>query len=134
MRSACLISKCRSRPRRSGARSRGPDMRAGAGHDRRLGYAIAVSIAVHALVLYGGIPVLRESLQEPVAPPPLMTRLVELPKPAEPAPPEEKKKPPEPKRQVPRPEARRSLPLPSPEPAPPAPVPAPPPAAPPMAE
>lgn len=54
---------------------------------------MAVSIVVHALVLYGGLPVLRESLQEPAVPPPLVTRMVELPRAEEPAPapPEEKK-------------------------------------------
>ena len=36
--------------------------------DRRFGYAIAVSIVVHAVALYGGLPLLRESLQEPVPP------------------------------------------------------------------
>jgi protein TonB len=68
-------------------------MRARADHSRRFGYALAVSIALHALLLYGGLPVLRESLQEPAVPPPLVTRLVELPKTEEPvpAPPTEKK-------------------------------------------
>lgn len=61
-------------------------MRSRAEHSRRFGYALAVSVALHAIVLYGGLPALRESLQEPVAPPALVTRVVELPKPAEPAP------------------------------------------------
>lgn len=82
---------------------------------RRFGYALAVSVAVHAIVLYGGLPALRESLQEPVALPPLVTRVVELPKPAEaaPAPPEEKKPP------APRRELRKAA-VPKASPAPPA--------------
>jgi periplasmic protein TonB len=100
-------------------------MRPRAEHDRRFGYAVAASLAVHALALYGGLPLLRESLQDPVAPPPLVTRLVELPKPAEPAPPEEKK-PAEAKKPEPRRESRKvAPPLPSPRPAPVAPAPAP---------
>lgn len=84
-----------------------------ADHRRRFGYAVAVSIALHALVLYGGLPVLRESLQEPAVPPPLVTRLVELPKADEPAP-----APPEEKKPATRPrEARRAEP-PKPSPAP----------------
>lgn len=100
-------------------------MRPRAEHDRRFGYAVAVSLVVHALALYGGMPLLRESLQEPVAPPPLVTRLVELPKPAEPAPPEERKsvvpRKPEPRRA----ERKVAPPIPSPQPAPVAPAPAP---------
>jgi len=94
--------------------------------DRRFGYAIAVSIVVHAVALYGGLPLLRESLQEPVPPSPLVTRLVELPRPAEPAPPSEPRKP-EPRREPRKPEAAKPLPTPSPiaepvrEPAPPEP-------------
>jgi len=82
--------------------------------DRRFGYAIAVSIVVHALVLCGGVPLLRESLHEPVALPPLVTCLVELPKPVEaaPQPPEERK--PEPRRELRKPEAVKPLPTPSP--------------------
>src|SRR5262245_3888129 len=91
-------------------------MRATADQDRRFRYAVAISVAVHLVALFGALPALRESLQEPVAPPPLVTRLVELPKPApEPAPPP----PPETKEPLPRREAK------APEPAKPAPVPAP---------
>jgi len=99
-------------------------MRSRAGDRRRFGYALAVSIAVHAIVLSGGLPALRESLQEPIALPPLVTRVVELPKPAEaaPAPPEEKKPP------VPRRELRKAE-APKVSPAPPPPVTAPPPMA-----
>lgn len=96
-------------------------MRASAEQNRRFGYAIAVSILAHAVVLYGGLPLLRESFQEPEAPPPLVTRLVELPKPAEPAPP-----PPEEEKPRARPEAKRAeapKPLPEPTQAPSAPAP-----------
>jgi TonB family protein len=97
--------------------------------DRRFGYAVAVSIVVHALALYGGMPLLRESLQEPVPPPPLVTRLVELARPAEPPPEPRKPEPrkPEPQREPRKPEAAKPLPTPSPiaepvrEPAPPEP-------------
>lgn len=100
--------------------------------DRRFGYAVAASIVVHAVALYGGLPLLRESLQEPVAPQPLVTRLVELPRPEEPplAPPEPRKpepRKPEPQRELRKPEAAKPLPTPSPlaepvrEPAPPEP-------------
>jgi len=97
--------------------------------DRRFGYAVAVSIVVHAVILYGGLPLLRESLQEPAASPPLVTRLVELPKPAEPAPPPPEERKPEPRREPRAPEAVKPLPTPSPiaeptrEPAPPQPAP-----------
>ena len=100
-------------------------MRPRAEHDRRFGYAVAASLAVHALALYGGLPLLRESLQEPVAPPPLVTRLVELPKPAAPAPPEERK-PVEPRKPEPRRAERKvAPPNPSPQPEPVAAAPAP---------
>lgn len=113
-------------------------MRPRAEHDRRFGYAVAVSLVVHALALYGGLPLPRESLHEPVAPPPLVTRLVELPRPvAEPAPPEEKKSPAprrEPKKALssrPLPEAPPVTTAPTPsQPAPPAQAPAAPVAAP----
>ena len=109
-------------------------MRARAEQTRRFGYAIAVSILVHAIVLYGGLPALRESFQEPVPPPPLVTRLVELAQPAEPAPP-----PPPENKPPPRPEASKPQPRPLPQPTPapsvaeplPAPVPSPAPAEPP---
>ena len=95
-------------------------MRARADHSRRFGYAVAVSIALHALVLYGGLPMLRESLQEPAAPPPLVTRLVELPKAVEPAqPPPEEQTPPAPRREVRKSEAIKPAPEPLPAPAPP---------------
>jgi TonB family protein len=91
-------------------------MRARAEYRRRFGYAVAVSVVVHAIALYGGWPNLRESLEEPVAPPPLVTRLVELPKPAEPAPaPPEEKTPPAPRRDLRKPAAK---PLPEPTPVP----------------
>ena len=83
-------------------------MRSSAAHSRRFGYAVAISLVVHAVALYGGWPLLRDSLEEPVPPPPLVTRLVELPKPApEPAsaPPEEVKKP------VPLPGAKKTEPV-----------------------
>jgi protein TonB len=107
--------------------------------DRRFGYAVAASLAVHALALYGGWPLLRESLQEPAAPPPLVTRIVELPRPAEPAPPPPEERKPEPRREPRPPEAlKKPPPTPAPvaeparESAPPAPAqPAPPVAAPP---
>lgn len=94
-------------------------MRARAEYRRRFGYALAVSVLVHALALYGRLPVLRESLQEPLAPPPLVTRLVELPKPAESSPPPEEKKPPAPRRETRKAEPVRPLrePSPSAEPA-----------------
>ena len=79
-------------------------MRAGAEQIRRFRYAVALSVAAHLIALFGVWPALRESLQEPVVPPPFVTRLVELP-----SSPEEQKPPP-------RPEARK------PEPARPSPV------------
>jgi protein TonB len=107
--------------------------------ERRFGYAVAASIVVHAIALYGGMPLLRESLQEPVPPPPFVTRLVELPRPAEPAPPPPEVRKPEPRRKPRKPEVAKPLPTPSPiaepahEPAPPEPPqPAPPTAAPPV--
>jgi periplasmic protein TonB len=97
-------------------------VRSSAAHNRRLAYAVAISVAVHAAALYGGLPSLRESLEEPLAPPPLVTRLVELPKPAaEPAPP-----PPEQRKPVARPPAKKAEPpraAPAPLPAPAAPPP-----------
>jgi len=113
-------------------------MHATAEQDRRFRYAVAVSVAVHLVVLFAAWPSLRESLNEPVAPPPLVTRLVELPAPAAeptpvPPPPEEKKKAPTPRRELTRPEPARPLPSPIAEPArepePPQPAPAPPAAA-----
>ena len=101
-------------------------MRLRAEHSRRFGYALAVSIVVHAVVLFGGLPsLLRESFEEPVAPPPLLTRLVELPKPAAepaPSPPREEKKVPRPRREPEKREAAKPLPQSSPiaEPARPA--------------
>ena len=94
-------------------------MRASADQTRRLRYAVAVSVAVHAVALFGAWPALRETLQEPVAPPPLVTRIVELATP-EPAPP-----PPEEKKPRPRPETKKALPEPTPAPAVTEPVPAP---------
>ena len=95
-------------------------MRASARQDGRLYWAVAVSVAAHAIVLFGVWPAPREPSQEPVAPPPLLTRLVELPMPAEPAPPP----PPEAKKPAPP----RSVPAPTPAPSvaetPPAPAPA----------
>ena len=88
---------------------------------------MAVSIVLHALVLYGGLPALRESLQEPAVPPALVTRLVELPRAVEQqsAPPEELK-PPAPRREVRKPEAAEPAPEPLAAPAPPREVAAPP--------
>src|SRR5882672_2825859 len=103
-------------------------MRTSAEQIRRFRYAVALSVAVHLIALFGTWPVLRESLQEPVVPPPLVTRIVEL-APAEPAPPTEERKPPPPPREV-----KKREPAPSPPPAPSAeapPVPAPEPAEPP---
>jgi len=95
-------------------------MRARASHRRRFAYAVAVSIALHVLVLFGGSPVLRESLQEPAVPPPLVTRLVELPKAAEPEPaPPEERKPAAPRREIRKAEAAKPAPEPLPAPAPP---------------
>jgi len=89
-----------------------------ADHRRRFGYAVLVSIALHALVLFGGLPVSRESLQEPAVPPPLVTRLVELPQAAEQEPPRrEEQKTAAPRREVRKPEAAK--PAPEPLPAPP---------------
>lgn len=102
-------------------------MRASAAETRRIRYAVALSIAVHAIALFGVWPALRESLQEPVAPPPLLTRLVELPKPAAPAPPEERKPPPQPEARKPEPPRPALKPTPARsvvEPPPPAPAPA----------
>jgi protein TonB len=102
-------------------------MRSHADYSRRFRYALAVSIALHALVLYGGLPALRESLQEPPVPPPLVMRVVELPKAAEPEP-----APPEVQKPAQRREARKRdtikpAPEPLPAPAPPREVAAPPP-------
>jgi protein TonB len=90
-------------------------MRGDAEASRKLGYAVAASIAVHAFALFGVWPTLRESLQEPPVPPPLVTRLVELPKAEEaaPAPPIEEKKP------AARPRETRKAEPPKPSPAPP---------------
>lgn len=103
-------------------------MRSGAAQNRRFACAVAISIAVHAIALYSGLPLLRESFQEPVAPPPLVTRLVELPPPvAELSPPPEEKKPSLPRSEPRKAEAPKPSPLPSPiaepkaEPAPPEP-------------
>lgn len=76
-------------------------MRSRADQDRRFRYAVAVSIALHAIALFGFWPAPRETLQEPVAPP-LLTRIVELAPPTESAPP-----PAEPKPTPPRPEAKK---------------------------
>lgn len=101
-----------------------------ADQDRRFRYAVGISIAVHLAALFGALPALRESLQEPVAPPPLVTRIVELAKP-EPAPPPPEPKQPPPRPETKRPEPVRPVPQPTPTPAPavaeppPAPAPAP---------
>jgi TonB family protein len=94
-------------------------MRATADQHRRFRYAVGLSIAVHVVALFGVLPMLHESLQEPIAPPALITRLVELPKPvAEPAPPP----PAEEKKPLPRALAKKTEPSkPVPSPAPPAP-------------
>ena len=111
-------------------------MRAGAEQIRRFRYAVALSVAVHLIALFGVWPALRESLQAPVAPPPLVTRLVELP-----SSPEEQKPPPRPEARKPEP-ARpspaeppppRAEPTLTPAPAPAEPPPAPAPSAPPVA-
>jgi len=100
-------------------------MRASANDLRRIRYAVALSIAVHAIALFGVWPSLRESLQEPLVPPPLVTRIVELARAPEPAPPEERRPPPP--REPRKPDAVKPLPTPSPiaeparEPAPPEP-------------
>lgn len=91
-------------------------MRESADQARRFRYALAASVAVHVIVLFGAWPALRETLQEPVAPPPLVTRIIELAKPTEPAPP-----PPPEKKPRPRPETKKveaPKPLPEPTPAP----------------
>lgn len=71
-------------------------MRSRAASNRRLGAALAISILAHALVLSGGVPLPREPFREPPAPPPLLTRLVELPasapEPPTPPPPAPKKR------------------------------------------
>jgi protein TonB len=88
--------------------------RASAEQIRWFRYAVALSVAVHLIALFGAWPVLRESLQEPAVLPPLVTRLVELPRAEEPAP-----APPEEKKPATRPrEVRRAEP-PKPSPAPP---------------
>jgi len=103
-------------------------VRSSAVHNRRLGYAVAVSLVAHAVLIYGGIPLLRDSLQEPIAPPPLITRLVELPEPtAEPAPPPPEEKKPAPRRLAKKPAPARAAPSPAPS------LPEPPAAAPPVA-
>jgi protein TonB len=94
-------------------------MRSGAPQNRRFAYAVAISVVAHALVLYGGRPLLRESFEEPVSLPPLVTRLVELPKPAPepvlpPAPEQKREKPLAPKKEARKPEAPKPLPQPSP--------------------
>ena len=106
-------------------------MRASAEQLRRFRYALALSIAVHALLLFGTWPVLRQSLQEVVTPPPLLTRIVELAKPEPVPPPPAAKPPPRPpqakKVEPPRP-APQPVPAPSATQAPPAPAPSPAPA------
>ena len=73
-------------------------MRTSAEQIRRFRYAVALSVAVHLIALFGAWPALRESLQEPAVPPLLVTRLVELP-----ALPEERKQPPRPEPRKPEP-------------------------------
>jgi hypothetical protein len=48
-------------------------VRASAEQIRRFRYAIVLSVAAHLIALFGAWPVLRESLQEPLAPPPFVT-------------------------------------------------------------
>jgi TonB family protein len=105
-------------------------VRSSAVHNRRLGYAVAISLVAHAVLLYGSMPFAPDSPQEPATPPPLVTRIVELPKPEPEPPPPEEKKAPAPRRQVRKPATAKPLPPPAPaEPAPsPSPV-APPPVA-----
>jgi protein TonB len=99
-------------------------MRASAEQIRWLRYAVALSVAVHLIALFGAWPVLRESLQEPAAPPSLVTRLVELPSTPEeqkpPPPPETRKpEPPRPSPAEPPPRAESTpIPLATPAPAP----------------
>jgi len=114
--------------------------RASAEQIRRFRYAVALSVAVHLIALFGAWPVLRESLQEPAVPPPFVTRLVELPSPPEerkpPPPPEARKpEPPRPSPAEPPPSRAEPTPIPLPTPAPAAaePPPAPAPSAPPVA-
>jgi len=103
-------------------------MRASADQLRRFRYAVAVSVAAHAIVLFGAWPALRETLQEPVASPPLVTRIVELATP-EPAPPPPEERKPRPRPETKKPEAPKPLPEPTPAPAAAEPVPAEPPSA-----
>jgi protein TonB len=113
--------------------------RASAEQSRRLRYAVALSVAVHLIALFGAWPVLRESLQEPAVPPPFVTRLVELPSPEErkPPPPTEARKPERPRPSPAEPPPPRAeptpIPLPTPAPAAAEPPPAPAPSAPPAA-
>jgi protein TonB len=99
-------------------------MRASAEQIRWLRYAVALSVAVHLIALFGAWPVLRESLQEPAAPPSLVTRLVELastPEEQKPPPPPETRKPepPRPSPAEPPPRAESTpIPLATPAPAP----------------
>src|SRR6185503_6594077 len=67
-----------------------------------------------AVLLFGAWSVLRESFEESAAPPPLVTRIVELARP-EPAPPEATKPPPRPEAK--QPEQPRPVPQPTPAPA-----------------
>jgi protein TonB len=95
--------------------------------NRTFGYAVAASIALHALFLALNPPARREALPPPE--PPLVAHLVELAPPPAPAP--VVKEPPQPAR--PKPSAKpKPAPAPTPQPTPPiaapAPTPAPPPA------
>ena len=91
-------------------------MRSRADQDRRFRYALAASIAVHAIALFGVWPALRETLQEPAIPPPLATRIVELAKPPEPVAPPPEAKPRPPRLEAKKPEPQRPPPQPTPAP------------------
>jgi protein TonB len=93
--------------------------------DRTFHYAVAASLALHALALFGSLPVWRESLREPAPPSaPLLTHLAEPPSPV-PTPPQPREKQPPQRRELAR---EAPAPAPTPEKAvaatPPAPEPA----------
>jgi protein TonB len=82
-------------------------------HNRTFGYAVAASLALHALALAAHLPP-RRAIVAPPPEPPLVAHLVEAPPPAPPA--AAKEEPPKPKPTRPKPVAK---PVPAPRPSPP---------------
>lgn len=89
--------------------------------NRTFGYAVAASIALHALALAAQLPAKRQIVEAPPEPP-LVAHLVELPPPAPPAVAKEEPAKPKPQPTRPKPIAKPAPPKPAPAPRPSTPI------------